>query len=56
MDRVESRDVSQEVSVLSASDRSSGYFGIFFAIEPGVTSVVAVRDMRDDPKDTETFA
>jgi hypothetical protein len=27
------------------------YFGIFFAIEPVVTSVVAVRDMRDDPKE-----
>ena len=27
------------------------YFGIFFAIEPEVTSVVAVRDMRDDPKE-----
>ena len=27
------------------------YFGIFFAIEPDVTSVVAVRDMRNDPKE-----
>jgi hypothetical protein len=27
------------------------YFGIFFAIERGVTSVVALRDMRDDPKE-----
>ena len=27
------------------------YFGIFFVIEPSVTSVVAVRDMRDDPKE-----
>ena len=27
------------------------YFGIFFAIEPGMTTVVAVRDMRDDPKE-----
>jgi hypothetical protein len=26
------------------------YFGIFFAIEPDVTTVVAVRDMRDDPQ------
>ena len=25
------------------------YFGIFFAIEPEVTTVVAVRDMRDNP-------
>lgn len=25
------------------------YFGVFFAIEPGVTTVVALRDMRDDP-------
>jgi hypothetical protein len=25
------------------------YFGIFFAIEPEVTTVVAVRDMREDP-------
>jgi hypothetical protein len=27
------------------------YFGIFFAIEPGVTTVVGVRDLRDDPKE-----
>lgn len=27
------------------------YFGIFFAIESDVTSVVAVRDMRHDPKE-----
>ena len=26
------------------------YFGIFFAIEPHVTTVVGVRDMRDDPR------
>mgnify|MGYP000843841155 FL=1 len=26
------------------------YFGVFFVIEPEVTSVVAVRDMRDDPQ------
>ena len=26
------------------------YFGIFFAIEPEVTTVVGVRDMRDDPQ------
>ena len=25
------------------------YFGIYFAIEPDVTTVVAVQDMRDDP-------
>jgi hypothetical protein len=29
------------------------YFGIFFAIEPEVTTVVAVRDMRDDPKEIQ---
>lgn len=27
------------------------YFGIFFAIEPGVTTVVGVRDLRDDQKE-----
>ena len=27
------------------------YFGIFFAIEPDVTTVVAMRDMRDDPRE-----
>jgi hypothetical protein len=27
------------------------YFGIFFAIEPEVTIVVAVRDMRNDPRE-----
>lgn len=26
------------------------YFGVFFVIEPEVTTVVAVRDMRDDPQ------
>ncbi|MFI5336738.1 MAG: type II toxin-antitoxin system RelE/ParE family toxin [Opitutales bacterium] len=26
------------------------YFGIYFAIEPGVTTVVAVLDMRQDPR------
>ncbi len=26
------------------------YFGIFFAIEPKVTTVVAVRGMRDEPQ------
>ena len=26
------------------------YFGIYFAIEPGVTTVVAVLDMRRDPR------
>jgi hypothetical protein len=31
------------------------YFGIFFAIEPGVTTVVAVRDLRDDPKKIRTL-
>ena len=29
------------------------YFGIFFAIEPEVTTVVAIRDMRDDPKEIQ---
>ena len=27
------------------------YFGIFFAIESEITTVVAVRDMRDDPRE-----
>ena len=26
------------------------YFGVYFAIEPGVTTVVAVVDMRQDPR------
>jgi hypothetical protein len=26
------------------------YFGVFFVIEPQVTTVVAIRDMRDDPQ------
>jgi hypothetical protein len=26
------------------------YFGIYFAIEPGVTTVVAMLDMRNDPR------
>ena len=26
------------------------YFGLYFAIEPGVTTVVAVLDMRNDPR------
>mgnify|MGYP001566873496 CR=1 FL=1 len=26
------------------------YFGIFFAVEPGVTTVVAVLDLRQDPR------
>lgn len=26
------------------------YFGIYFAIEPEVTTVVAVLDMRNDPR------
>ena len=29
------------------------YFGIFFAVEPEVTSVVAIRDMRDDPREIQ---
>jgi len=27
------------------------YFGVFFAIEPGVTTVVALVDLRRDPKE-----
>ena len=27
------------------------YFGVFFAIEPEVTTVVAVSDLRQDPKE-----
>jgi hypothetical protein len=26
------------------------YFGLYFVIEPGVTAVVAVLDMRNDPR------
>lgn len=26
------------------------YFGIYFALEPGVTTVVAVLDLRRDPR------
>ena len=29
------------------------YFGIFFAIESEITTVAAVRDMRDDPKEIQ---
>ncbi|MEN9631696.1 MAG: hypothetical protein RL077_100 [Verrucomicrobiota bacterium] len=27
------------------------YFGVFFAIEPGVTTVVAILDLRQDPSE-----
>ncbi len=26
------------------------YFGVYFAIEPGVTTIIAVLDMRNDPR------
>jgi hypothetical protein len=50
MDRVESGDVSEEASFFPAGDYSPELFGIFFAIEPQVTTVVAVRDLRDEPQ------
>lgn len=27
------------------------YFGVFFVIESDITTVVALRDMRDDPRE-----
>lgn len=50
MDRVESGDVSEEVSFFRRAIIRRSYFGIFFAIEPQVTTVVAVRDLRGEPQ------
>lgn len=48
-DRLESRAIPQETPALPPAIIHRTYFGIYFAIEPEVTTVVAVLDMRNDP-------
>lgn len=48
MDRVESGNVSEEAPGFRRAIIRRSYFGLFFAIEPEVTTIVAVRDLRYD--------
>jgi hypothetical protein len=45
------RNVSKEIQRIQARDYSADILWSVFAIEPEVTTVVAVSDLRQDPKE-----
>lgn len=50
MDRVESGTVSKEACFFRRAIVRRTYFGVYFVIEPTVTTAVAVLDLRQDPR------